>query len=141
EKWKHRKFRLFEQTNYPLVLHAYDGKGLLLRLEYDQARFDHSAIERMLGHLTTLLLGMVDNPRLRIGDLPLLNETERRQLLIEWQGSRTGFAKDSCIHELFERQAERTPDATALVFEEHHLTYGELNARANQLARYLRKLG
>lgn len=140
-KWKHRRFRLFEQTNYPLVLSAFGGKELLLKLEYDETRFDHSAIERMLGHLTTLLQGMVDSPQLRIGDLPLLKETERRQLLIEWQGSRTESPRDSCIHELFEQQAERTPDATALLFENRELSYGELNRRANQLAHYLRSQG
>ncbi len=136
---KNRNFRLLEQTNYPLVLHAFGGSQLLLKLEYDESRFDRPATERMLGHLATLLQGMVDG--LRIRDLPLLTESERRKLLNEWQGKQIEFPEDSCIHELFEQQVERTPGAPALVFDQQTLTYTELNSRANQLAHHLRKLG
>jgi amino acid adenylation domain-containing protein len=136
---KNRNFRLLEQTNYPLVLHAFGGSHLLLKLEYDESRFDRPATERMLGHLATLLQGMVDG--LRIRDLPLLTESERRKLLNEWQGKQIEFPEDSCIHELFEQQVERTPGAPALVFDQQTLTYTELNSRANQLAHHLRKLG
>jgi len=139
--WKNRKFRLVEQTNYPLVLHAYGGSQLLLKLEYDETRFDRRAIERMLGHLTTLLQGMVDGAGIRIHDLPLLQEIEKRQLLDEWQGKEIEFPRNSCIHELFAQQVERTPGAPALVFDQQTLTYNELNSRANQLAQHLRKLG
>jgi amino acid adenylation domain-containing protein len=139
--WKDRDFRLIEQTNYPLVLHANGGSRLLLKLEYDQSRFDRPAIERMLGHLTTLLQEMVDGAGLRIRDLSLLQETEKRKLLDEWQGKQIEFPQTSCIHELFEQQVERTPGAPALVFEQQTLTYKELNSKANQLAQHLRKLG
>ena len=139
-EWKNRKFRLVEQTNYPLVLNAYGGQQLLLKLEYDAARFDPKAVERMLGHLTTLLQGMVDGAQLRIKDLPLLTDAEKRQLTYEWQGKRVEF-RNECIHQLFEQQAERTPGAPALVFEDETLTYAELNAKSNQVAHYLRKLG
>ncbi|HKY28029.1 MAG TPA: amino acid adenylation domain-containing protein [Pyrinomonadaceae bacterium] len=139
--WKHRKFRLIEQTNYSLVLNGYGGKQLLLKLEYDQSRFELSAIERMLDHLTTLLQGMVDGPQRRLSDLPLLTEGEKRELLDEWQGPVTKFPSDSHLHELFEQQVERSPNATALVSDEQTFTYSELNARANQLAHYLQKLG
>lgn len=139
--WKNREFRLLEQTNYPLVLHAHGGDQLLLKLEYDENRFDRPAIERMLGHLKKLLQGMVDGGDVRIGDLSLLSETEKQQLLDEWQGKQVEFPTNSCIHELFEQQLERTPNAPALVFDEQTLTYTELNSRANQLAQHLRKLG
>ncbi len=74
-------------------------------------------------------------------DLPLLTEAEREQLLVEWNDTRTEYPRDACIHELFEEQAKKRPDTIALVLEEHHLTYGELNTRANQLAHRLRRLG
>lgn len=71
----------------------------------------------------------------------LITEAERHQLLVEWNNTRTGYPRDSCIHELFEVQAGRTPDAVAVVFEDRHWTYAELNRHANKLARHLRSLG
>src|SRR3712207_466744 len=68
-------------------------------------------------------------------------EVERHQLLFEWNETHTEYPTDACIHELFEEQARRTPDAVAVVFEEEQLSYRELNRRSNQLAHYLRKLG
>ena len=73
--------------------------------------------------------------------LPLLTDAERHQLLEEWNNTAMDYPKDKCIHELFEEQVERTPDAVAVIFEERQLTYMELNSRANQLAHYLRKHG
>ena len=72
---------------------------------------------------------------------PLLTEAERHQLLVEWNNTATDYPKDQCIHQLFEAQVERTPDAVALIFEQQCLTYRELNQRANRLAHYLRQLG
>ena len=73
--------------------------------------------------------------------LPLLTDAERHQLLIEWNRTESPYPKDKCIHQLFEAQAELTPDAIAVVFEDQRLTYRELNQRANQLAHHLQKLG
>jgi aspartate racemase len=95
----------------------------------------------MLGHYRVLLEGVVANPDARLGELPLLTEAERHQLLIEWNQTETDYPRDKCIHQLFEEQVERTPDAIAVVFEDRQLTYRELNERSNQLARYLRKQG
>ena len=139
--WKNREFVLHEQTNYPLVLHAHGGDRLLLKVEYDETRFERPAIERMLGHLTTLLQGIVDDAERRIRDLPFLQETEKQRLLAEWQGNQVEFPEDSCIHELFEQQVERTPNAPAVICDEQTLSYAELNSKANQLARHLRQLG
>lgn len=71
----------------------------------------------------------------------LVTETERHQLLVEWNNTLVDYPRDKCIHQLFEAQVELTPDAVAVVFEDKQLTYSQLNARANQLARYLQKLG
>ena len=95
----------------------------------------------MAGHFLTLLEGIAANPERRIEELPLLEEKERHQLLVEWNDTRSNYPSDRCIHQLFEAQVERTPDAIAVVFEDKELTYRELNKRANQVAHYLQKLG
>jgi len=109
--------------------------------DYDTDLFDAATIERMVGHFQTLLEGIIANPDLRISELPLLGQVERNRLLTEWNDTRREYPKDKCIHELFEEQVERSPDAVAVVFEEQQLTYKELNGRASQVAHYLRKLG
>jgi len=95
----------------------------------------------MARHFQVLLEGIVRNPQARVDQLPLLTEPERHQLLVEWNDTATEYPSDKCIHELFDRQVSRTPDAVAVVFEEEQLTYRELNSRANQLAHYLQELG
>jgi non-ribosomal peptide synthetase component F len=93
------------------------------------------------GHFQTLLESIVANPEQRLCDLPLLTESDRHQLLVEWNDTQTKYLKDSCIHRLFEEQVEQTPDAIAIVFEDEQLTYRELNIRANKLAHHLQQLG
>ena len=88
----------------------------------------------MAGHLQTLLEGIVADPEQPISTLPMLTEAERHQILVEWNDTAADYPKDKCIHELFEEQVERTPDAVAVEFEGQQLTYRELNSRANQLA-------
>ncbi|WP_445243564.1 MULTISPECIES: amino acid adenylation domain-containing protein [unclassified Microcoleus] len=111
------------------------------QFEYSTDLFDAATINRMAGHFITLLGGIAANPERRIEELPLLGEKERHQLLVEWNDTRADYSSDPCIHQLFEAQVERTPDAIAVVFEDQKLTYRELNERANQLAHYLQKLG
>ena len=118
-----------------------DERGLTGSVEYRIDLFDQTTIERMLGHFQTLLEGIVDDPHQPIGELPLLTEPEKHQLLVEWNDTKTEYPKDICIHNLFEAQVERTPDAVAVVFEDQQLNYREFNNRANQLAHYLIKLG
>ena len=115
--------------------------GLRLTVEYNTGLFEGSTIERMLGHFQTLLKEIVADPGRRIGRLPILTESERQQLLVDWNDTRTDYPRDRCIHALFEEQVERTPDAVAVVYEDQQLTYLELNRRANQLAHFLRRFG
>jgi amino acid adenylation domain-containing protein/non-ribosomal peptide synthase protein (TIGR01720 family) len=110
-------------------------------LEYNTDLFDAATISRMREHFQTLLEGIVAEPQQRLSNLPLLTQQERQQLLVEWNDTQVDYPKDVCIHQLFEAQAERTPDAVAVVFQDQQLTYGELNRRANQLAHHLRSLG
>ncbi|MEH2448292.1 MAG: amino acid adenylation domain-containing protein [Nostoc sp.] len=136
-----KSFSAFERTNYSLTLSVNPGKELLLQITSDgNERFDTDTINRMLGHLKTLLEGMVANLQQRLSELPLLTEAERHQLLV-WNNTQVDYPQNQCIHELFEAQVERTPDSIAVVFEDQQLTYRELNAKANQLAHYLRSLG
>ena len=110
-------------------------------LEYNTDLFEAATINRMAGHFQQLLEGIVANPDRPLSELPMLTEAERQQLLVEWNQTQVDYPKDYCIHELFEAQVERTPDAIAVVFEDQQLTYRELNAKANQLAHYLQTLG
>jgi amino acid adenylation domain-containing protein len=133
---------------------------LVLTLEEDAARADapircafkyHTdlftapTIVRLAGHWQTLLEGIVAATDTAIGMLPLLTPTERGQLLVEWNASARAVPSGICFHHLVEAQAERTPDADAVVFagsnSRQNLTYRELNARANQLAYRLHRCG
>ena len=117
------------------------GKGIAGGLEYATSLFEASTIERYLGYLRRLLEAMVADDTQSVAQLPMLSVTERRQLLYEWNATDSEYPRDKCIHELFAEQVERSPAATAVVFEETELSYGELNRRANRLAHYLRSLG
>ncbi|NEQ41320.1 MAG: amino acid adenylation domain-containing protein, partial [Okeania sp. SIO3I5] len=109
--------------------------------EYNTDLFDSSTIERMALHFENLLSAIVANPQMAVNELPLLTKLERHKLLVEWNDTDRKYLKDRCIHQLFQKQVELTPDAVAVVFEEQQLTYQELNIKANQLARYLQSLG
>ena len=117
-----------------------DGKQLI-SLEYSTDLFDAEQMERLLGHYQTLLSGMVDDPNQPVSRLPLLTQPECDQLLVRWNDTACEYPRTRCVHELFELQAERTPEAPALVFGGEDLTFAQLNHRSNQLARYLQKLG
>jgi amino acid adenylation domain-containing protein len=133
--------RKIERTNYPLTLLAVPGAELALQISYDPSRFDSAAILRMLGHLQRLLEGTIADPHQRLSQIPLLTEDERTQLLEVWNETGVDYPRGVCLHELFEEQAKRTPDSVALSFEEQHLSYLELNRRANCLAHHLQACG
>ena len=123
-----------------LTVSERDG-ALHASLNYNTDLFDSSTIERMIGHFQVLLEGIVANPDQRISELPLLTEPEKKQLLVEWNDTKTEYPRDKRIHQLFETQVEKSPDAIAVVFEDQQLTYRELNSRVNQLAHYLHEVG
>ena len=116
-------------------------EGLSGYFEYSSDLFEEATIARMAGHWQTLLEAVVADPGLRLSELPLLSASERHQLLVEWNATSTPYPADRCVHQLFEEQAARTPEAVALVYEEQELTYRQLNERANQLAHHLQRLG
>ena len=116
------------------------GDRIVGGMAYATALFDRSTVERYVGYLRTLLEAMVADDAQCIARLPMLPAPERHQLVVDWNAT-AAYATDRCIHELFEDRAAATPDAVAVEYEELQLTYGELNARANRLARHLRGLG
>src|SRR3569832_842318 len=116
------------------------GDHLSGSLEYNTDLFEAVTISRMLEHFCNLLQSVVSNPEQALSSIPILHESERQQLLEEWNDTRKPPQELQCFHRLFEAQVERTPHAIALVFEDEQLTYKELNRRANQLANYLRDL-
>ncbi|BCL80832.1 hypothetical protein ccbrp13_32970 [Ktedonobacteria bacterium brp13] len=124
-----------------------DAHGLRCNVEYNIDLFESHTIQRFLEHWQMLLEGIVAEPRTRLSDLPLLTERERQMLLLEWNMTQTALPGTSDFPRSFEKQAVATPDAIALVSgngpgePDTHLSYGELNRRANQLAHVLREQG
>lgn len=147
------KFELPGLTLTPLEMENFSAKfdltlaidnteqGIIGSWEYNSDLFDEGTIARMSQHFQRLLEAIVSNREQQVGKLPLLTEAEQYQLLLEWNSNYKEYACNQCIHQLFEAQVERTPDSVALRFAESVLTYRELNTRANQLARYLRRIG
>ena len=117
------------------------GEELDLEFHYDASRLDRATVERIAGWYQTLLAAALANPAEKISRLPLLSEAERQQLLVEWNQTAAEYPATECLHQLFEAQAERTPERVAVRCGEQSFTYRQLNARANQLAHYLRNHG
>ena len=112
-----------ETAKFDLTLSMSETEeGLRGSLQYNTDLFDDATIARMSGHLQTLLEGIVANPDQRISQLPILTQAEEHQLLLEWNDTQEDYPKDKCIHELFEMQVEKSPDAVAVAFEDQQLT-------------------
>ena len=135
------QFRFSETTNYPLTLTAAPGPQLLLRVNYDGRRFDAAVIERLLSHFAAGLASIARTPAQKLSDIAFLTAAERDRIA-GWNGAASRpFDLDVCVHQQFEAQAERTPDAVAVRYDDRALTYAELNARANEMAARLRANG
>ncbi|MFS0516530.1 amino acid adenylation domain-containing protein [Nostoc sp. UIC 10607] len=118
-----------------------ETEGITLVWEYNSDLFDAATIERMMGQYQTLVEGIVANPDRRISQYPLLTPQQQHQLLVDWNQTKAAYPEGKCIHQLFEEQVNKTPDAVAVQFEGQKLTYRQLNEQANQLAHYLKSLG
>ena len=132
--------RTFESTDYPLTLTLTPADRISLHLTFDRARVDGDAAPRLLPHFATLLAGMVEEPERRLGDLSLLTAAEAGELRA-WNATDTAYPLDRPLNAWIEDQTGRSPDAVAVAFETGQLTYGELDRRAERLARRLRALG
>jgi amino acid adenylation domain-containing protein len=129
-----------EQTNYPLSLYVVADPVITLRILYDCERFSTNLITQMLNHLEHLLMSILENPHQRLAEFDILLGTERQRIAV-WNQTNVDLLDLGCIHQHFELQAENTPDAIALVFENEHISYRVLDEAANQLAHYLLSIG
>ena len=141
--WRVEPFEVDSGTaKYDVTLFLWEGKsGLRGAIEYNLDLFEPATVRRMLDHFHTLLEGVVARPDERLSDLPLLTAAERDDALGLGRAPGVAYLQGRCLHERFETQVERGPDAVALVFQNERMTYRELNQRANQLAHALRALG
>ncbi len=110
-------------------------------IQYNVELFDESSIARMARHYQSICRSIADNPERSIGELPLLNSNEKQTLIETWNDTAAEYPLETCLHEMFEIQVAQTPEATAVECKGQSLTYRELNARANQVASHLIKLG
>ena len=117
------------------------SEGLVGAIEYNTDLWDQASIQRMAVHYQNLLVSALSDPDQSIWTLSYLSPAEKQTLLIEWNETSAPAPLDKCAHELFEARAEQQPEVEALYFQGKSLSYAEVNARANQLAHYLRKQG
>jgi non-ribosomal peptide synthetase component F len=151
-QWKHVPSGL-KTVKGDMYLSMHEStEGIEGRLEYSTDLFDAATMERMLEHFRVLLEAAVENPERRLSQLPLLTERERERILVEWNATEADYPRGLCLHEVIEIQAADSPQAVACMQpgesenggsenNDRQITYGELNSRANQLARALRKRG
>jgi amino acid adenylation domain-containing protein len=115
--------------------------GFELEFEYDHAAFAEDYIRHLAARLQTLLDAVLADPQDLVEELEIVSPAERQRVLFEWNQTKRDYPLEQCVHQLFEQQVERTPDALAAVFLDQQLTFAELNRRANQLAHYLQTQG
>lgn len=131
-----------KNTTLDLQFHLWNDSGIVTgELVYSQDLYDPEAARRMITHFQNLLEGIVHDPQAKLYELPLLSEDERHRLVVEWNQTEKDYPKEFCFHELFERQAEKTPDRIAAAFADQRVSYAELNRRANRLAHHLLHAG
>jgi len=143
-EWAKRHVELHELTNFPITLAAYGGEELAFKIEFDRRRLEEATVRRMLGHLRQLLEDIAQKPNGSVGAARLLTEGERKEL-IEQYNPVTHASVDSglpldggaTLHQLFEQQVARRPEAVSLTCDGVSLTYAQVNARANRIARRL----
>ena len=140
------KFEYFElsqqRTDFDLSLSILESpEGLISSIHYNSDLFEPDFISSTVERFQVLLTAIVETPQKSIAQLPLLTQQEQNKLLIDWNNTEKNYDLSYCLHQLFEAQVERTPNANAVTFGEETLTYRELNNRANQLAHYLQTLG
>ncbi|MEW5696384.1 amino acid adenylation domain-containing protein [Pseudomonas synxantha] len=130
-----------EQTSYPLTLTVNLGDTLTLHYSYAHGHFSTAAVQRLGTHLSNLLQHMLDAAELPLAELSLLDAQEHQSLVHDWSSATLDYPSEQRVHQLFEAQVAQQPSAPALLFEDRQLSYAELNARANRLARHLVRLG
>ncbi|NHN25923.1 amino acid adenylation domain-containing protein [Flavobacterium jejuense] len=132
---------VFEQTNYDLVLMIIPGDEIQIKIDYNQNKYSNETIERLLNHLNTTIVSIIENNDSMITELDFMSENERIQLLNQFNYLDVDFPKDKTIIDLFIEQVERTPNSIAITFEDEQITYYELHKRSSEIAILLRENG
>ncbi len=130
-----------EKTNYPISIIATPGRQLSLSVLYDTGLYDAADMERLAASFRNAVLWIAGNMNRPISQATLVDAADRELVTATWNATAREYPADLCLHEMVERQVRRTPDAPALRLGRTELSYSELNARANQLARFLRTRG
>ena len=130
-----------QSTNYPLSLRVTTGAEAFVQFIYKDNVIDRAYVEKISRHFDHVLQQLVDGSSKRIGSLRLLDEAEERELLVDFNATAVDYPRDRTVIDLFEEQARKTPEATALIYAGQQLSYGQLDRLANGLARYLRHNG
>ncbi|MCP5002452.1 MAG: amino acid adenylation domain-containing protein, partial [Planctomycetes bacterium] len=131
-----------QEGEYEIVLEVMERKnGFILNWKYNPELFDESTIKRMLGHYTKLIEDVITEPDMKLDDYSLISEEEQRILRFDWNNTRSDYPKHQCVHELFEFQALKSPQAVAVVYDDQSLTYEQLNHKSAVLADYLQVQG
>jgi amino acid adenylation domain-containing protein len=129
-------------VNFDLFLNIVESKdGLSLDCDYNTGLFDEATVARWIGHYETLLRGMIADANQAVGDLPLLTDAERKQLIVDWNATEAECPRGKCVQQLIDDQASRTPENAAVMVGSDSVTYSDIVSRANRLANYLVKLG
>ncbi|WP_082248787.1 non-ribosomal peptide synthetase, partial [Burkholderia pseudomallei] len=133
----------FEQTPITVNVQDYhEDQDLVMQFNYDVNAFSHAEVDNIGTRIGGLLDALIEHhDDMPVGMLPLLDEAERKQVVYEWNATERDYPIEQCIHQLFEAQVDRKPEAIALTFDGRRLSYAELNARANRLAHYLQERG
>ncbi|KGX12455.1 D-alanine--poly(phosphoribitol) ligase, subunit 1 [Burkholderia pseudomallei] len=133
----------FEQTPITVNVQDYhEDQDLVMQFNYDVNAFSHAEVDNIGTRIGGLLDALIEHhDDMPVGMLPLLDEAERKQVVYEWNATERDYPIEQCIHQLFEAQVDRKPEAIALTFDGQRLGYAELNARANRLAHYLQARG
>jgi len=140
------KFRDYETENktakFDIIITAVEaGKIIKINIQYCTKLFEKASIERMKCHLIRVMKELTKGACKQLKEIEIITEEEKKQILEDFNSTYTEYPKNKTIQELFEEQVEKTPDNIAVIYENQQLTYRELNRRANQLARVLRKKG
>ena len=130
---------LIEKVNYPLAIIADANDNLIIQISYNASIFPGQIIKQILGHFEQVFKSIIDDPKQTLDDIDILSREEKRFLL--GMKDRVDYPANICLHRIFEEQANKTPDKTAVVFENNFMTYGDLDQKSNQLANYLKKHG
>jgi amino acid adenylation domain-containing protein len=140
-RYRIENVRVSEQTHYDLNIVMIPGTGMKLKINYNRALYEDGFIGGLGRHFQTIADQVVKNPEISIRRISLLSDAEREQILYGFNETARPYSRRKLIHQLFEEQAQKSADRVALLFEGREVSYGDLNARANRLARLLNANG